>query len=71
MCRPLALPQAGLPAYQKGSYVYFSMLQAFVDFDSGAEAERAITTKDRQVFAPKFGHRYVRLVQVCLDCKWR
>ena len=47
------------------------MLQAFVDFDSGAEAERAITTKDRQVFAPKFGHRYVRLVQVCLDSKWR
>ena len=41
------------------------MLQAFVDFDSGAEAERAITTKDRQVFAQKFGDRYVRLVQVC------
>ena len=41
------------------------MLQAFVDFDSGAEAERAITTKDRQVFAQKFGDRYVRLVQAC------
>lgn len=39
------------------------VLQAFVDFDSGAEAERAITTKDRQVFAQKFGDRYVRLVQ--------
>lgn len=38
--------------------------EAFVDFDSGAEAERAITTKDRQVFAQKFGDRYVRLVQV-------
>ena len=38
-------------------------MQAFVDFDSGAEAERAITTKDRQVFAQKFGDRYVRLVQ--------
>ncbi|KAA6418769.1 MAG: RNA binding [Trebouxia sp. A1-2] len=33
--------------------------EAFVDFDSGAEAERAITTKDRQVFAQKFGDRYV------------
>ena len=41
------------------------VLQAFVDFDSGAEAERAITTKDRQVFAQKFGDRYVRLVQAC------
>ena len=40
-------------------------MQAFVDFDSGAEAERAITTKDRQVFAQKFGDRYVRLVQAC------
>lgn len=39
-------------------------MQAFVDFDSGAEAERAITTKDRQVFAQKFGDRYVRLVPV-------
>lgn len=38
-------------------------VQAFVDFDNGAEAERAITTKDRQVFAQKFGDRYVRLVQ--------
>ena len=38
-------------------------VQAFVDFDSGAEAERAITSKDRQVFAQKFGDRYVRLVQ--------
>lgn len=50
------------------------MLQAFVDFDSGAEAERAITTKDRQVFAQKFGDRYVRLVQACLtiqhSCLW-
>lgn len=38
-------------------------VQAFVDFDSASEAERAITTKDRQVFAQKFGDRYVRLVQ--------
>ncbi len=44
---------------------HLHMLQAFVDFDSGAEAERAITTKDRQVFAQKFGDRYVRLVQAC------
>ena len=49
-------PRSSTESYSPG-------VQAFVDFDSGAEAERAIMTKDRQVFAQKFGDRYVRLVQ--------
>lgn len=39
--------------------------EAFIDFDSPAEAARAISEKDQQVFCQeKFGGRFVRLVAV-------
>eukprot|EP01025_Chloroclados_australasicus_P008929 TRINITY_DN1331_c0_g1_i10.p1 TRINITY_DN1331_c0_g1~~TRINITY_DN1331_c0_g1_i10.p1 ORF type:complete len:672 (-),score=115.69 TRINITY_DN1331_c0_g1_i10:5362-7377(-) len=38
--------------------------EAFVDFESYEEALRASRDKDRQVFHPKFGERYVRLILV-------
>jgi hypothetical protein len=40
-------------------------MQAFVDFESPEEAQRAIRDKDHKVFSEKFGDRYVRLIQVC------
>jgi len=38
--------------------------EAFVDFESYEEALKASKEKDRQVFHPKFGERYVRLILV-------
>lgn len=40
------------------------LLQAFVDFESSDEAQRAIREKDHKIFSEKFGDRYVRLIQV-------
>lgn len=42
-------------------------LQAFVDFESSDEAARAIRERDHKVFSEKFGDRYVRLIQVCVQ----
>lgn len=49
---------------QLNAYIHCLAVQAFVDFESPDEAARAIREKDHKVFAPKFGDRYVRLIQV-------